>query len=169
MSESQDVLTLARQIVTTLTERGETVAAAESLTGGLVCASLTDVPGASACVRGGVVSYSVEVKVDVLGVDPELLGRLGAVDPAVAVAMAEGARRLLGATYGVATTGAAGPDPAPGGSETQDVPAGRGFVAVCGPRAEGAQSFSVARDGRDVVRAAAVHAALRLLAQELST
>ncbi len=169
MDEARDVSTLARHVVATLTERGHSVAVAESLTGGLVCASLTDVPGASACVRGGVVSYAVDVKVDVLGVDAEVLARVGAVDPAVAVAMAEGVRRLLGATYGVATTGAAGPDPAPGGSQTSDVPAGRGFVAVCGPGADAVQGFAVEPDGRNVVRAAAVHAALRLLAQELST
>ncbi len=168
MNEARDVPTLAQQIITTLTERGESVATAESLTGGLVCAALTDIPGASTCVRGGVVSYAVAVKADVLEVDPELLARVGAVDPAVAVAMAEGVRRLLGATYGVATTGSAGPDPAPGGAETQDVPAGRGFVAVSSPRADAVQGFAVAPEGRSVVRAAAVHAALSLLAGELT-
>ncbi|MGA0067493.1 MAG: CinA family protein, partial [Candidatus Nanopelagicales bacterium] len=82
----------ADEVVSLLVERGQTVATAESLTGGLVCAELTSIPGASACVRGGLVSYAVAVKADVLGVDADLLERQGAVDPAVAVHMALGAR-----------------------------------------------------------------------------
>ena len=164
-----DAQGLAREAIALLTERGETLATAESLTGGLVCGVLTSIPGASVVVRGGVVSYAVEVKAVALGVDTALLARVGAVDPAVAVAMAEGARQVLGATYAVATTGAAGPDPAPGGAETGPVPAGRGFVAVCGPRADAVQGFAVDGQGRDGVRAAAVHAALALLVRELRT
>jgi len=168
VAETRDVPTLAGEIIATLTDRNHSVATAESLTGGLVCAALTEVPGASAVVLGGVVSYAVTVKAEVLGVDPGLLARVGAVDPAVAVAMAQGVQRLLGATYGVATTGAAGPDPAPGGEQSAPVAPGRGFVAVAGPRAEAVQGFAVEPRGREMVRLAAVQAALRLLAAELA-
>lgn len=158
---------LAPTLVGRLVTLGATIATAESLTGGLVCAALTSVPGASAVVLGGVVSYAVAVKADLLRVDRDLLERVGAVDPAVALAMAEGVRRLLGATYGVATTGAAGPDPAPGGRETLAVPAGRGFVAVSGGSVEAVQGFAVVPESREAVRAAAVTAALTLLAEQI--
>jgi nicotinamide-nucleotide amidase len=90
------------------------VATAESLTGGLVCAALTDVPGASAVLRGGVVAYATELKAALLGVPASLLAERGAVDPDVAAAMADGVRERLTAAVGVATTGVAGPDPAEG-------------------------------------------------------
>ena len=82
---------LSEVVVRELIARQLTIGMAESLTGGLVCAALTDVPGASATVRGAVVSYAVEVKARVLGVDPALLAQRGAVDPDVAVAWAMGA------------------------------------------------------------------------------
>ena len=111
------------------------MATAESLTGGLVCAALTDVPGASAVVRGAVVAYATELKAQVLGVDPDLLATGGAVQAEVARQMATGVCRVLGADVGVATTGVAGPDPQDGH------PVGTVFVAVAaegrvaGPRA----------------------------------
>lgn len=140
-----------------------TVALAESLTGGAVAAALTAVPGASAVVLGGVVAYATPVKAQVLGVDADLLARRGAVDPDVACQMAEGVRRLLGATYGVATTGAAGPDPATGGTEAADVPAGTAYVAVAGPQGTEVVALRLGGD-RAQVRAAVVDAALELLA-----
>ena len=85
-----------------------TVAVAESLTGGLVAAALTDIPGASASFRGGVVTYATELKASLLGVDRDMLAQHGAVYAPVAAAMAEGVRTRLSATYGVATTGVAG-------------------------------------------------------------
>src|SRR6201996_8589327 len=109
---------LAGQVVELLTRTGLTVATAESLTGGLVAAALTDVPGASAAFRGGVIAYATELKAEILGVDAVMLRRHGAVSPPVASAMARGVRARLGATYGVATTGVAGPHPSdaqPGG------------------------------------------------------
>ena len=102
---------LAGRIVSLLTSRELTVATAESLTGGLVCAALTDVPGASAVLRGGVIAYATELKAVLLGVPAPLLAERGAVDPDVAAAMADGVRERLGAAVGVATTGVAGPDP----------------------------------------------------------
>ena len=102
---------VAREVLQALRERGETLAVAESLTGGLLCAALTDVPGASAVVRGGVVAYATDLKAALLDVPRPLLDRFGPVHPDVALAMAAGARRRLGAAFAVATTGVAGPDP----------------------------------------------------------
>lgn len=116
-------------MVSELTRRGATLAVAESLTGGLVCARLVDVPGASAALRGGVVAYATDLKGSLLGVDPDLLGRVGAVDPEVAAQMAAGVRDRLGADYGLATTGVAGPDPQDGHRP------GTLHVAVSGPAA----------------------------------
>jgi nicotinamide-nucleotide amidase len=105
---------LAASAIGLLIARGLTIGAAESLTGGLVTAALTTVPGASAVVRGGIVAYAADVKNALLGVDAGLLARVGTVHPDVALAMALGARERLGAAVGVATTGVAGPDPADG-------------------------------------------------------
>lgn len=146
----------AAALVRLLTVQGLTVATAESLTGGLVCAALTDVPGASAVVRGGVVSYATDVKASVLGVDALLLARAGAVDPHVAEAMAAGARRVLGADLAVSTTGVAGPDPADG------QPVGTVFVGVAGPGGTAVEQHAFTGD-RSAVRRATVAAALDLL------
>jgi nicotinamide-nucleotide amidase len=105
---------LAVQVLARLQAGGQTVAVAESLTGGLVAAALTDVPGASASFRGGVVAYATELKAALLGVEEGMLARHGAVYAPVAAAMAEGVRARLGATYGLATTGVAGPEPQDG-------------------------------------------------------
>ena len=146
-----------------LAREGATVALAESLTGGAVTAALTAVPGASRVVVGGVVAYETRLKAELLGVDEDLLRRRGAVDPDVARQMAAGVRRVLGATYGVATTGAAGPDPAPGGTEVADVPAGTAYIAVSGP--SGTQVHHVRLGGdRAEVRTAVVDEALAALA-----
>jgi nicotinamide-nucleotide amidase len=115
---------LATEVIRLLTLSGETVAVAESLTGGLVAAALTDVPGASNAFRGGVVAYATELKAQLLGVDVGLLKKHGPVYAPVAAAMAEGVRNRLGATIGVSTTGVAGPGPQDGH------PAGTVHVAV---------------------------------------
>jgi nicotinamide-nucleotide amidase len=151
---------LAATAIELLIARDETVATAESLTGGLVSAALTEVPGASVVVRGGVVSYSTEVKASVLGVDPDLLARAGAVDASVAEQMAAGTRAVLDADYGVATTGVAGPDPAEG------KPVGRVFVAVAGPGTSRVQVLDL-RGDRALIRAQSVLAVLRLLGEML--
>lgn len=96
-----------------LTERGLTLATAESCTGGNIAARFTAMPGASAYFLCGVVSYSNASKHDILGVDPEVIARHGAVSEEVARRMAEGARRISGADYAIATTGIAGPAAAP--------------------------------------------------------
>ena len=147
---------LTGRIVALLAAAGHTVAVAESLTGGLVSAALTSVPGSSAVVRGGVIAYALDVKSGVLGVDPDLLARVGPVHSEVAEQMAAGVRSLLAATYGVATTGEAGPDSASGAA------VGTVHVAVCGPVGTTVASIHAPGD-RAEVRAAAVSAALDLL------
>ena len=154
-------LALAREVHEALLERGETVAVAESLTGGALGAALVAVPGVSATFRGGVIAYATELKAELLGVDAALLARRGPVDPDVAVAMAVGVRERLGATWGLATTGVAGPDPQDGH------PPGVFFVAMAGP--DGSQVEARTVDGdRAAVRAAAVAAALALLRTALT-
>jgi nicotinamide-nucleotide amidase len=152
--------TVAEVLVARLTAAGQTVAVAESLTGGLVTAALTDVAGASAVVRGGVLAYATDLKAQLLGVDEVLLAQQGAVDAEVAVQMAGGARSLIRATYGLATTGVAGPGPA------DDKPAGRVYVAVVGPGSTRVRALSLSGDRGDV-RARSVHAVLALLVEEL--
>jgi nicotinamide-nucleotide amidase len=92
-----------------LLARSETVAAAESLTAGLFCATLATVPGASATLRGGVVVYATDLKTELAGVPADLLERHGPVSPQTAEALAEGVRARCGATWGVGLTGVAGP------------------------------------------------------------
>lgn len=97
-----------------LLRRGETVAAAESLTAGLFCARLAEVPGASATLRGGVVVYATDLKTALAGVPADLLAAHGPVSPETAAALAEGVRERCGATWGIGLTGVAGPDPVDG-------------------------------------------------------
>ncbi|MGH3305462.1 MAG: CinA family protein [Streptosporangiaceae bacterium] len=151
---------LARLAVELLTAGGRTVAVAESLTGGLVTGALTSIAGASVVVRGGVVAYATELKAVLLGVPADLLSRRGPVDPDVAAAMADGVRRLLGATYGLATTGVAGPGPADG------KPQGTVFVAVAARSETGCEGLELAGD-RQQVRDQAVRWALSVLVRAL--
>ena len=109
---------VAENLVELLKARGLVCATAESCTGGGVGSAITAVPGSSAVFAGGVISYSNEVKRDVLGVDAEALERYGAVSPQVAAQMADGARRLLRTDLAVSLTGIAGPD---GGSDEKPV------------------------------------------------
>jgi nicotinamide-nucleotide amidase len=97
-----------------LLARGETVAAAESLTAGLFCAALASVPGASATLRGGMVVYATDLKTALAGVPEDLLAGHGPVSPETARALAEGARSRCAAPWGVGLTGVAGPDPVDG-------------------------------------------------------
>lgn len=147
-------------LLASLEAAGLTVATAESLTGGLVCAALVDVPGASAVVRGGVVAYASDLKGSVLGVDRDLLARVGAVDPEVAGAMARGVCRVLGADVGVSTTGVAGPDPSDGR------PVGTVFVAVAHGAGTAVEHHTFSGT-REQIRRASVDAAIGLLASAL--
>jgi nicotinamide-nucleotide amidase len=122
-----DRRSLSERIVAHLTSVGETIACAESLTAGLVSAAIADTAGASVVLRGAIVAYAADVKVALLGVPASVVAEAGTVDPRVARAMAEGARLRLGATWGISTTGVAGPDPAEG------KPVGTVHLAVAGP------------------------------------
>lgn len=137
---------VARDVLARLRERGWTIATAESLTGGLAASALVEVPGASASVRGGVVAYATAVKASVLGVDAALLDRAGAVDEQVAAQMADGARRLLAADVGIATTGVAGPDPQDG------APVGTVCVAVATPEGTTAERVHLSGDRAEIRR-----------------
>ncbi len=119
-------MTRAAEVVAEMTRLGQTLACAESLTGGLVAGAVTDVPGSSAVLVGGVVAYATEVKQTLLGVPADVMEGPGVVSAECAGAMAVGVRDLLGADWGVSTTGVAGPD------EQEGKPAGRVFVAVAG-------------------------------------
>lgn len=151
---------LAGQAIALLTSRGQTVAVAESLTGGMLAAALTGIPGASAAFRGGVVAYATDLKASLLGVSADLLDRHGAVHPDVAAAMAQGARRQLAGTFGVATTGVAGPDRADG------QPVGTVYIAVCGQGRALGRSLALSGD-RQEIRTATVEHALHLLVTTL--
>lgn len=148
-------MSLASDLLAALAARGWSLAVAESLTGGLVAATLVDVPGASRVLRGAVVAYATDLKGTLLDVDPALLHARGAVDPDVAREMAQGVRARLGADVGLATTGVAGPDPQDG------QPPGTVHVAVCTPDGTTVRSLQLTGD-RGQVRARSVDAVLAL-------
>ncbi|MGW5738045.1 MULTISPECIES: CinA family protein [Streptomyces] len=163
----------AAEVLRLLQMRGETLAVAESLTGGLVAAEVTAVPGASRVFRGSVTAYATELKHEVLGVDGTLLAERGAVDAEVALQMAAGVRKVMGADWGIATTGVAGPDPQDGQA------VGTVFVAVAGPvstvgggdsalRSEGKVTALRLNGGRSDIRMESVRSVLRLLVERLS-
>lgn len=126
MTEPAGPEELPAAVVQGLIRRGLTVATAESLTAGLLAATLAEVPGASATLQGGVIAYQNHVKQTLLGVDAGLLARQGAVHAEVARQMAEGVREATGADVGLATTGVAGPEP------HQGQPVGTVYVGLVG-------------------------------------
>ncbi|MFF4983478.1 CinA family protein [Streptomyces sp. NPDC001046] len=159
----------ATDVVRLLKVKGGTLAVAESLTGGLVAAEITSVPGASKVFRGSVTAYATDLKHRMLGVDATLLAAQGAVDPQVAAQMAAGVRAALGADWGIATTGVAGPEPQDGR------PVGTVFVAVDGPlgsdsgSARGGKVEGLRLNGdREEIRRESVRSVLALLLKELA-
>ena len=124
MPPDPEIFALAKQLGERLRRSGQSLAVAESCTGGLLGAAVTDVPGSSAYFLGGVISYADRVKVDQLGVSDSVLRRHGAVSEEAAAAMANGVRQLLKADIGVSITGVAGPDAE--GSK----PAGLTFIGI---------------------------------------
>jgi nicotinamide-nucleotide amidase len=151
----------AHTVVEALRARSATVACAESLTGGLVAAALVSVPGASDVLRGGIVAYATDLKASLLGVDAAELARDGAVAESTARAMATGVAERLEATYGLATTGVAGPGP------DGDHPAGTVHVAVAGPDGVTHRRLQLEGD-REQVRTQTVSSVLALLADRLA-
>src|SRR6185437_11721493 len=159
-ASEQRARSLAHDLVGRAVTAGTTVAVAESLTAGLVVGTLASVPGASQVLRGGVVAYATDLKATLLGVDPALLAEGGAVQADVALAMADGVAHRLGADYGLATTGVAGPDPQDGH------PPGTVFVAVHAPNARrvlGRTGDTAVPGERDEVRWTTVVLVLELL------
>ncbi|GAA5053885.1 nicotinamide-nucleotide amidase [Thermocatellispora tengchongensis] len=148
---------VAAELLALLVRRQATLAVAESLTGGLIGATITTVPGSSAAFRGGVVAYATDLKERLLGVPADLLAREGAVHPDVAAAMAAGVRALAGATYGLAVTGVAGPDPQDGR------PVGTVHVAACGPGGEISHRDVRLSGSREQIRVKTVKEAVDLL------
>jgi nicotinamide-nucleotide amidase len=149
----------AQLVITELCRRSETVATAESLTGGLLGGMLTAAPGASAAYVGGVISYATRLKGSLVGVDPTTLAEFGPVAGPTAAEMAAGVCRTCDADWGVATTGVAGPEPQDGH------PVGEVYVAVAHPSSGLVEVRELRLAGdRPTIRAATVSHALDLLA-----
>ena len=158
-----DVSSLEEVVSRLLRERGLTLSTAESCTGGLIAKRVTDIPGASQIFRGGVVSYTNDVKADVLGVPRAALDAWGAVSEPVARAMAEGCRRLCGSDIALAVTGLAGPEGDDRGNEVGTV-----YIALADRRGTLCKRLSCGMGrGRDRIRSAAAQNALDLLRRRL--
>lgn len=158
-----DVESLEAVVSALLRERGLTLSAAESCTGGLIAKRMTDLPGASSVFRGGVVSYTNGVKSGVLGVSGELLEEYGAVSEPAARAMAEGCRNICGSDLAVSVTGVAGPDRDSRGNEVGTV-----YIALAGPEGTICRKLSCGRGrGRDRVRSAAASSAFDMIRRQL--
>lgn len=145
----------ARALGAALKEMGLSMAAAESCTGGLLSAMITDIPGSSACFKGGAVAYGNDVKTALLGVKETTLKRYGAVSSLTAKEMAEGALKRLGADVAVSITGIAGPG---GGSARK--PVGTVYIAVSGRGRTSAKKF-LFKGGRKAVRKSSALAAIK--------
>lgn len=136
---------------------GKTLATAESCTGGGIGAALTAIPGSSAVYKGGIISYTNEVKHNLLGVDYALLDIYGAVSAPVAQAMASGARKAIGADIAVSVTGLAGP-----GGDDYGNPVGRVYIGYSDATATLSREFTFSGD-REAVRTQAAEEALKLI------
>lgn len=151
----------AAELLAALRTAGQTVAVAESLTGGMLAATVTAVPGASDAFAGAVVAYASELKVALLDVPAELVQRAGVVSAEVAEAMAAGARRRCRTGWAVSTTGVAGPD------QQEGKPVGTVFVGWAGPDSAGSERLRLTGDRAEIRRATCVHA-LTLLRRRLA-
>jgi PncC family amidohydrolase len=149
-------------LVSRLIDLGQTIATAESCTGGLIASSITDVAGSSACFLGGVVAYSNEAKANVLGVDAAVIESRGAVSEEVAALLAKGALKVFGTDWAVGVTGIAGPS---GG--TPEKPVGLVFMSVASQ-----QGVEVARHefsgSRIAIKSATADAALEMLGARIA-
>ena len=150
----------AQSIIEILTSRGQTLAVAESLTGGGLGFALTQIPGASAVFLGGIISYTTEVKVRELSVGQSIIDQYKVVSEEVAIEMAEGAKNKFATTWAISTTGVAGP------GDYQGVREGTVWIAIRGPIN---QSLTLTLDGgRDGVRQGAISSAIGTFARILS-
>jgi nicotinamide-nucleotide amidase len=153
-------MSIAAEIVETLTSRGESLSIAESLTGGALSSAIVDIPGASHVFRGTVIAYATEIKIRELAVPSDLIDSDGVVSESVALAMAEGVRSRMGTTWAISATGVAGPGAHDG------TPAGTVWIAIIGPEVR--ESVKLALEGdRVAVRRGAVESALGVFARIL--
>lgn len=157
-----DVSSLEEVVITRLRQKGLTLSAAESCTGGLIAKRITDVPGASGVFMGGVVSYTNIVKHRVLGVPADMLEEYGAVSAPVARAMAEGARKATTADCAVSVTGVAGPD-----RDERGNPVGTVFIGFSSPKETIAERFDFGAASREEIRGEAADEAFKLLEEKL--
>ncbi|SIS99533.1 nicotinamide-nucleotide amidase [Zobellia uliginosa] len=162
MYGTEDEQTLEELVAKTLTEKGLTLATAESFTGGKIAGQLTALPGASAYFKGSVVSYATETKINVLKVPKDVVGRYSVVSAEVAEAMAKNVRSLLKTDYAIATTGNAGPT-----KGDSDAEVGTVFLAIATPTGVHAQKFNMGNHRNRIVEKA-VNKALELLQKEIS-
>jgi nicotinamide-nucleotide amidase len=153
---------LAHRVIDTLAARHQMIATAESCTGGLIAATLTEIAGSSAAVYGGFVTYANRAKIELIGVEEELIERWGAVSESVARAMAEGARETAEVDVAVAVTGIAGP-----GGGSADKPVGLVYLACATATGTRVIERRFGDLGRQGVREATVQAALDLVLESL--
>ena len=150
----------ANTVIAYLEDRGETVAVAESLTAGGLGHALTFTPGASKVFFGGIIAYTNDVKINFLGINPSLIEEFSVVSEEVANAMADAAREKFGTTWGIATTGIAGP------GDHQGIPEGTVWISIRGPIN---QTLQLQLDsGREAVRTGAISSAIGTFARILS-
>ena len=155
------IFDLSSEVVTTAVEHNRKIGFAESLTGGMISASVVSVPGASACLEGSIVSYSNEVKINVLGVDKDVITSYGAVSEQCAKQMAEGAVKALGCDCAVSVTGIAGPT---GGSDRK--PVGTVYIGYAEDGVSYAEHFLFEGD-REEIRQQTVKQALTMLLKNI--
>lgn len=150
----------AKNVIAALVARGQTLSVAESVTAGGLGSAITSTPGASQVFLGGVIAYSNEVKINILGVDGSLIEKHNVVSEEVANAMADAVRAKFGTTWGIATTGIAGP------GDYQGIPEGTVWVAIRGPVN---QTIQLQLDsGREAIRTGAISSAIGTFARILS-
>ena len=160
-SPMKSLAELSDKVAAMLRERGQTVAVAESCTGGLLGSYFTSVAGSSDVFLGGVITYSNQAKYELLGVPQQDLDTYGAVSEPVARAMARGASEKLYSTWALSTTGIAGP-----GGGTPEKPVGMVFVGLSGPKGNFAKQLDI-RGTREIVRERTVSVALDILRRHL--
>ena len=159
---STELRRISALAVNTMKEKNVTVATAESCTGGLIAKSITDVAGSSAVIAGGMVTYTNRIKIDVLGVDANIIDEHTEVSHACAEAMALRAKELFGTDYALSATGYAGP-----GGGTEKDPAGTVYIGIATPSGVRSERICVENATRTQVRNTVTHYALQLLVNEM--
>ena len=164
MAKKDEMIDLVARVSSLLRERGMTLGTAESCTAGMIASRIADLPGSSDVLEGGIVSYSNEVKMNVLGVEPGVLEQYGAVSEQCARQMAEGARRALGCDVAVSVTGIAGP-----GGGTPEKPVGTVCFGLCDKNGTETKTVHFIRDSsRDEIRRATAETALKYVIERIT-